>query len=189
YGPYPNLFFAGPGFTAPDGHPIPLLRALVPWPVRGRIVGAVATAATPDEARERVREVQARYHPTFLKIFFDDLPPGTPHLSREVLRAAIAEAKALGIRPVVHISLPEDMVAAAEEGATLIMHTAARAPLKPEQIARLKELGVPFVTTLRVLEALAESHRAPSVLEAGAIDPRVLSSCAKSEGWNLKGFE
>jgi imidazolonepropionase-like amidohydrolase len=187
----PHLFRAGPGLTAPQGHPIPFIRALVPWPLSSLIVRAQPTVGAPEEAPAAVARIAQRHRPPFLKIFYDAIPEGAPRLSRETLRAVVKAAKQSGLRPIVHIGSSEDMLAAAEAGAALLMHPPSKDLLSDAQIERLKELGVPFVTTLRTLLAAEEvAATGGSLLERECIDGRVLAALASPPpGWELKGFE
>ena len=85
----PTVLWGGPGLSAPGGHPIPLLRSMLAWPLSWVVTRGVPTAADGKEARERVEEIIVEYEPDFVKIIYDDLPPGSPHLSRDALRAAV----------------------------------------------------------------------------------------------------
>ena len=69
----PTVFWGGPGLTAPGGHPIPLLRAMLPWPASWLVTRNVPTAADGTEALERVGEIVAEHQPDFVKIVYDDL--------------------------------------------------------------------------------------------------------------------
>lgn len=187
----PHLFRAGPGLTAPMGHPIPFIRALVPWPLSEVIVRAQPTVSSPQDAPAAVARIAQRHNPPFLKIFYDAVPPGTPHLTRETLFAVVKAARESGLRPVVHIGTSDDMLAAAESGAALLMHPPSKDELSDAQIERLRQIGIPFVTTMRTLLAADEIARGGgSPLERECIDPRMLAALASPpEGWKLKGFE
>jgi imidazolonepropionase-like amidohydrolase len=187
----PHLFRAGPGLTAPGGHPIPFIRVLLPWPLSALVIRRQPTAATPAEAEVQVARIHDRHRPPLLKIFYDDIPRGTPHLSREVLEAAVRAARARGMRPVVHIGGSADMVTAAEAGAALLMHPPLHDVLTEAQVARLRALGVPFVTTLRMPLAAEQVGRTGGTrLEREVMDPRVLAALATPpREWALKGFE
>lgn len=170
----PQLFTAGPGLTAPLGHPIPLMQELSPKILHDLIPGMIPQAATPEEARAQVRKIHAQYQPPFFKIFFDALPPGSPHLSKEALAAAVQEAKALGMRPIAHVGTCADMVMAAEAGVSLLMHVAYADELKADQLERLRELKVPFVPTLRIYSAVRETNGGTfSPLELEMIPSRI----------------
>jgi imidazolonepropionase-like amidohydrolase len=189
----PHLFLAGPGLTAPEGHPIPLIHALAPWPVSALLARRQPVAADAAQSRAAVDRVADETQGTlpFFKIFFDSLPEGSPHLTKEALKAAIEEAKARGMRPVVHTLTPEDMVTAAELHPALLMHCAMKGDMSEEQAARVTASGVPFVTTVRVFSAAFELTEG----EASAIEREVLDANAlaafhhRPKDFTLKGFE
>jgi imidazolonepropionase-like amidohydrolase len=185
----PHLFPAGPAFTAPGGHPIPLLHALVPWPLDWWLIRRIPVAATPEEARAAVGRV-AELKPTFFKIMYDDLPPGTPHLTPDVLRAAIDAAKQHGMRPIVHIGRPEDMVTVAEAGAALLMHPPSDGRLSEEQAERIVKTGVPFVTTVQIWSsAFRLGTKGPTALETEEVAPDALALWkVPPSGYVLPGF-
>jgi len=185
----PHLYASGPGLTAPGGHPIPLLRAMLPWPLSALMLANVVTAANGDEAKARVQEIDAEHSPEFLKITYDDLPPGSPHLSSESLIAAIAEAERLDIRPIVHTTTPEDTLEAAEAGAALLMHIPQRAVLSDADVQRLRATGVPFATTIRLISASHDlAQRGPTQLEKASVDSEQLARWQAEPAWDLEGF-
>lgn len=170
--PAPQLYLAGPGITAPGGHPIPLLKALVPFKaLHGFIEKSVPGASTPEEVKAIVQKHAERHKTPFFKIFFNALPPDKPQLSRALLKVAVKEARAQGMLPIAHVGSCSDMVAAAEAGVALIMHTPYKDTLTLDQLNRLQELKVPFVSTLRIYEGWVDATRAsfsPLALENDA---------------------
>jgi len=185
----PRLFTAGAGLTAPEGHPVPLLRAMLPWPVSAFAVRNVVSAADAEEARAQVRREVAETRPDFFKIVFDDLPPGSPHLSLEALQAAVDEARSHGVRAIVHATLPEDAMAAIDAGAAALVHVPQRGLLSEDQIARILDAGLPVMTTVRMVSAgrrLAE--RGPTELERQMFETTLLGPWMAEPAWNLEGF-
>ncbi len=183
----PRFYLAGNGLASPGAHPIPLIKALAPWPFDRLLIKRQPQAATPEEARAAV-DAAAKDDPTpFFKIFYDSLPEGSPHMSKEVLRAAVAEAKARGLRPIVHTGAAQDMVDAAEAGASIIMHVAYEDRLGEEQIAKIKASGVPCVTTLRIFSAAkALNLGRPTAYERRVSDPALLRDFAsRPAGWRM----
>lgn len=185
----PHLYRAGPGLTAPGGHPIPLVRALLPFPLSNLAISQQPTAATPAQARDAAARIVAQGF-SLMKIFYDDVPPGSPQLTREALAAAIRAARERGARAVVHIGKSTDMVAAAEEGAALLMHPPIQDRLTPAQVARLKALGVPFATTMRTMAAADEvAGSGGTPFERDVVDAQVLAAFARRPaGFALRGF-
>ncbi len=185
----PHLYTSGPGLTAPGGHPIPLLRAMLPFPIRYFAIWSVSTAADEEEARRQTQQIFSEFQPEFLKITYDDLPPGSPHLSYQSMKAAIAEAKQIGVKPIVHATTPSDAVEAAEAGATLLVHIPQRGILNDDQIARLVATKIPMVTTVNLVSASRELAKwGPTELEKAMVDPKVLAVWQKKPAWDLPGF-
>ncbi|MFQ5630450.1 MAG: amidohydrolase family protein, partial [bacterium] len=172
----PHLYTAGPGLTAPDGHPIPLLRAMLPWPISMFAIRSIITAKDAEEARNQVQRILEAFQPEFLKIIYDDLPPGSPHLSSQAMKAAIEAANKSGVRPIVHATTPSDAVEAAEAGAALLVHIPQRGIIHDDQIARLLATNVPVVTTINLISASHDlAKRGPTELEKSLVDPKMLS--------------
>ena len=181
----PTVLWGGPGLSAPGGHPIPLLRSMLAWPLSWVVTRGVPTAADGKEARERVEEIIVEYEPDFVKIIYDDLPPGSPHLSRAALRAA----KANGVRPIVHTTTPEDTIEAVDAGAALLVHVPQRGVLSDDDVQRLVAAGVPFVTTVRLPSASYElAADGPIALETEMYHPSLLQPWLENPRWELSGF-
>ena len=74
---------------------------------------------TPDEIREQVRKLKAD-GADLMKIFASASirDGGVPTLSQEQVDAACGEAKAQGLRRMVHAHSPESMMRAARAGCT-----------------------------------------------------------------------
>ena len=139
-----------------------------------------------------MREELEYRKPDFVKIVYDSLPPGAPHLSAAELHAAIAEAAEYHRSAVVHVGSPADAVEAAEAGATLLMHVPWTAPFTEEQLARLAATGVPLVTTTliwrRAHEVLEERWR-PGPMERALSGAALLEAMAAPRGdWAPAGF-
>jgi len=172
----PRMLIAGPRLTAPDGFPLSTIRALLPWPISRLATSNIRTAATVEEAHEVVDDVAKEFSPPLFKLTSDALPPGTPKLSGEVLAAAIRRVKERKMRSVAHIGAPEDVMIAAEAGLDLFAHPPSGGPLTDEQLARLKKLRIPFVTTLRFLTASQDIAKdGGTALERGMVHPETLA--------------
>ena len=185
----PTVLWGGPGLSAPGGHPIPLLRSMLAWPLSWVVTRGVPTAADGKEARERVEEIIVEYEPDFVKIIYDDLPPGSSHLSRDALRAAVTAAKANGVRPIVHTTTPEDTIEAVNAGAALLVHVPQRGVLSDDDVQRLVAAGVPFVTTVRLPSASYElAADGPIALETEMYHPSLLQPWLENPRWELSGF-
>ena len=150
----PRLYRTGKRLTAPDGFPMNLMRAILIWPLSSMVInGAMVGATTKEEAWAAVDEAADKLAPPFFKITSDAFPPGTPKLSSEAMVAAIQHSKQRGMRSTAHVGAPEDVMIAAEAGLELFAHPPSSAPFTPEQLTRLAELKIPFVSTQRFLTA------------------------------------
>lgn len=153
----PTMFRASRMITAKQGHPVALYEASVPWPLTSILIGRdLAQVSTPDEV-PAVVEAQRAMRPDFLKVVYDDLPAGGPHLDPQTLKKIIAEGARLGVRVVVHVGSPREAVEAAEAGASLLMHIPWEEVLSDEDVARIAATKVPMVTTRRIYSALDDA--------------------------------
>lgn len=173
----PRLYRTGPRLTAPDGFPMNLMRALLVWPLSAMVIGSVMrSAANADEAREHVNETADELAPPFYKITCDAFPPGAPKLSAEAMTAAIQQAKVCGMRSAAHVGAPDDVMIAAEAGLSIFAHPPSSATLSAEQLARLAELKIPFVSTQRFLTAPHQLATEKTALEREFVAPRLLET-------------
>jgi len=187
----PRIFASSRAFTAPGGHPVGLLRAVVPWPVSSFLIAArVAQVSTPAEARAAVDEDLASPEISFVKIMLDSIPKGAAQITPEVMTAVIAQTRARGRRAIVHAARPADAMAAVEAGASALMHVPWESALTPEQIAKLQ--AVPVVTTVRFPEVIGQVLRGVpqlDALEREVMPPGMPEAFAdRPAGYQVPGF-
>ena len=118
--------------------------------------------ATPDEARASVRRAK-ELGSREIKIMLDDMAwcraplPPLPKTSPEVLRALLAEARAQGMRAIVHAPNLEDAKAAIAGGATALAHGVLE-PIDDATVEVMKARSVFYVPTMDIFEFLADPH-------------------------------
>jgi imidazolonepropionase-like amidohydrolase len=120
-----------------------IARGVLPGPRLLTSLGSIGNAKlTPEQLREEVRKRKAD-GADLVKIFASASirDGGTPTLSQEQLDAACGEAKAQGLRSMVHAHSPESMMRAARAGCTVVEHGALATPAAFELLA---ERGVWF---------------------------------------------
>jgi len=120
-----------------------IARGVLPGPRILTSLGQVSNAKlTPDELRAQVRQRKAE-GADLVKIFASASirDGGTPTLSQEQLDAACAEARAQGLRSMVHAHSPESMMRAARAGCTVVEHGGLATP---EALKLLADRGVFF---------------------------------------------
>lgn len=156
-GPFARLVRASRIITAEGGHPGPMIRAGAPWPVAD-VMLAPMLAQVPNDTTDvgAVLSSVLASNPDVVKLVYDDMPPGAPHLSHAMLVALLSAAKARGVRAVVHVGSATEAIEAAEAGASLLMHTPWETVLTDDEVRRLAATKVPIVTTRRVHGALTE---------------------------------
>ena len=157
---------AGGGVTRPGGHPQPLYEYLARQPWFGMSAKdlpgkAFHLVTTPDEARKAVRLVKAN-GAAVIKLYLlnhdkGDLSEG---LSAENFLAAVKEAKAQKLRPLVHIESAADFRLAVKAGIYAIVHSPYAAPtdklpaenfmLTAEDAAAAAKAGIIVVPTVTV---------------------------------------
>lgn len=110
-----RLFAAGPLLTCTDGHG-------TEFSIPTRVMD------TPAQAKQVIQSL-AQQHPDVIKFAYDHSHVyRTKSIDRPTLTAALAMAKQLGFRTVIHIGTWQDAKEAVEAGATVITH------LYPEEI-------------------------------------------------------
>lgn len=113
----PEIYFPGPLFTAPNGHPA----GTIYQGQHDLIINGTVQVDDPVEACRQVRKlVEAKVD--FIKIVYDRMwytPTGAPRLKIEVAKAIVEEAHQLGLKVFAHVGSQEeafDMVAVGVDG-------------------------------------------------------------------------
>jgi imidazolonepropionase-like amidohydrolase len=178
----PRLYVAGPAFTSPGGHPVPMIELALPPVLEGWAVSHMTRqVANEEEARGAVRALLPN-KPDFVKIVIDRLPLPAPSMDRRVARAIADEARAGGVRVVAHIGTTTDAIDAAEAGVAAWIHGVYKERISDENIAKLKSYGIPMVPTLVVFDSYSTLGRAPRVpteLERELVEETRLASYDK----------
>jgi imidazolonepropionase-like amidohydrolase len=178
----PRVFRPTTLVTAKGGHPVPLFKELIPWPVDEYFIWRIAKQTrTAENARRIVKSEIKENRLDYIKVIYDSLPPDAPHLSPEALAAIVEEARAHGQPVFVHVGTPEDALEAAEAGAALLMHVPFKGVLSHEQTRRLARSGIPIVTTLRLHSVYYRGFNGNmtfSPLELGMIRPGAAEAIA-----------
>jgi imidazolonepropionase-like amidohydrolase len=120
-----------------------IARGVLPGPRLLTSLGQIGNAKlTPDQIRDEVRRKKAE-GADLVKIFASASirDGGTPTLAQDQLDAACGEARAQGLRSMVHAHSAEAMMRAARAGCTVVEHGALATP---EAFALLAEKGVWF---------------------------------------------
>ena len=175
----PTIYASGPMFTAPGGHPVPVLRQLAPWWLRWYLIPRLAMQVdTPEEARRAVDEVVGK-GADVIKLGVDHLPDQAPRIGGEVLAAVVDEARRRGVRAVAHIGTVEDALDAARAGVAAWMHGVYKERIPDETVPVLAAFQIPMVATTVVFESYAligQGPRAPTPLERETAPADILAA-------------
>jgi imidazolonepropionase-like amidohydrolase len=178
----PHLYAAGPMFTAPNGHPVGLMRTNLPFWIRWYILPRIAReVATPEAAREAVSALLPD-HPDVIKVAVDDLVPGEPRIATPVIAAITARAHESQVRVVAHIGRSRDVIDAVGAGVDALMHDVYTDPISDEAVARIVAAHVPVVATIGIWDAVEQLGSVPpearSALTREIAKPAVLAALA-----------
>jgi len=173
----PRVLAAGPIHTAPEGHPVAMVRELAPWWIAWYLAPRVAvTLASEAEARAAADAVAAR-GADFVKVVVDRIPLEAPRLERNIVAALVEQARTHGLRTVAHIGTTQDAIDAAEAGVAAWVHGVNMERIPDAKIAQLASYGIPMVATLEVYDAytrLGDGPREATRLERETVAPEIL---------------
>ncbi len=162
----PHLYAAGPMFTAPGGHPVAFLDAILPWWVRWYALPRLTRqVATPDDARAAVGALLAE-NPDVLKVVVDRVPFDGSRLTPDAIAAITAAGHAAGVRSVAHIGRSQDAIDAVRGGVDALLHSVYLEDISDEAVATLAAAHVPVAATLGVFDVAERglSDRPPDLL-------------------------
>lgn len=177
----PEVFPAAPIFTARGG-----------WWDQGQPPDGHVNRfpATPEEARAAVAAAKS-LGSVEIKLMLDDMAwcraskPTLPRMKADVAKALIAQARATGLRAVVHAPNLTDAVEAISDGATALAHGVLDL-FDARTIAVMKSRPVFYIPTMDIFEFLADTRGfVDSVLSdpraAAGLPPAVVRQYRSSE--------
>lgn len=143
----PTIYHTHVPITVKNSHPIPLTKELMGFPMKALVNSFVPTVESPEKAASLI-EKYTREEIDFVKAIMDEIPPGSPQMSREELTALVEASHAKGYKVFVHIGSPQNAVDAVDAGADVLAHGVWRGELAPEQAQHIANSGVPMIYTL-----------------------------------------
>jgi len=184
----PHIYTAGPIHTAPEGHPIALIRAFAPWWIGWYLAPRVAVAVDSPEAANEAIDRVAEQKPDAVKIVIDEIPLESPRMRPEVARAIADRARMHGLRTVAHIGTTRDALIAAEAGVALWVHGVYKERIPDPDIAVLAGYRIPVVATIEVFDSYARLRSGPreaTALERETVPAELLDSFTPPEGFSV----
>jgi len=149
------IFAAGPCFTATGGH-------CSEYGTPTRLIDS------PGDAHREVAELAPK-HPDVVKVVYDhyDYGPGTlPSIDRATFEALVEEARAQGLKTVVHVGTWDDVRDAVMAGVTAVTHVPGGVVVPPDLVELMASRGTLHIPTLAVHTDLAELFRHPELADS-----------------------
>jgi imidazolonepropionase-like amidohydrolase len=167
--------------TAPEGHPVGMLKRSVPWWLRWYVLPRAVREVGTEQAANETAEALLAAHPDFLKVVIDAIPPiETARPTREVVAAIVAAGHARNVRSVAHIGRSEDAIEAVRAGVDALAHGVYREEMSEEAVAAVAAAHIPVMPTIAVFDAaevmLATQHPDFLPIEREIVRPRMLAS-------------
>lgn len=179
----PFVHAAGPLFTAPGGHPVPMFEEMMPgFIAEGLIADMVRQVGTAAEIDAALAPVAAR-SPTAIKLVVDALPDGAPTLSESLAAAVVDGARRHGLRTVAHIGTTADALAAARAGVAGWVHGVYEESIPDDAITALAQFGIPMAPTMVVFWSYARmggGDYPPTALERAVAAQSMLDARAQA---------
>ncbi|NCG19810.1 MAG: amidohydrolase family protein [Rhodobacterales bacterium] len=176
----PHLLHGDTLITVPDSHPLPAGRAVLPWPLGMLAANSMYVVDDKASARDAVARIAATGAP-WTKSIVDELPTGSPSMSRAILGEVLTRTREAGMRSVVHVGDEEDAKLAVE--ADLQAHMVYRGALRESTIHAIAALDtrvVPTVYAFQSSENLAAGTWSSSEWDR-ALHPRSLLAPLEGE--------
>jgi len=175
----PHIFTTGPIHTAPNGHPISVMRAFAPWWIAWYLAPRAAVAVGSEEEAAAAVDAVAEDGVDAVKIVIDSIPLDAPEMPPAVARAIVERARSHGLRTVAHIGTTADAITAADAGVALWVHGVYKERIPDDEIATLAGYGIPMVATIEVFDSYARlgtSPRVATALERETVPAEVLDA-------------
>lgn len=128
----------------------PLISTYLP-PNLDKVDPPIVKTSTPEEARELVRK-QLPYKPDFIKIWYIVFPGQTAESTLPIVKAAIEESHANGLKVAVHATEFQTAKLAVMAGADILVHSVEDSTLTKDMLALLKAKSTVYIPTLVVAQ-------------------------------------
>ena len=184
----PSVFHTHIPITVKDGHPIPLTKELLPWPLKGMVNSISPTIDNPSEAFKLIEDYTKK-GVDYVKVIYDQIPPGAPEMNYAQLKAIIDASHSKGYKVFVHIGSPKNAVDAAKAGADILAHGVWRGELTPAQADTIASFHIPMIYTLSAFQnvnKISEGNYQPNELDTTLVPSQVLNPVTKEHGLDVK---
>ncbi len=180
----PDIYHTHIPITVKNSHPIPLTEQMLPWPLKSMVNAISPTIETADEAPKLI-EKYVKNEVDFVKIICDQIPPGSPEMKFEELKALIDAAHKQNKKVFVHIGSPQNAVNAVKAGADVLAHGVWRGKLTPEEADIIAQSGIPVIYTIAGFQNVNNIHHgafSPSTTDSIFVPAKILDPVTREAG-------
>jgi imidazolonepropionase-like amidohydrolase len=168
----PRFFYAGKMLTKKGGHPDPMFREIIFWPVDIMLIKKL-TFSLEDQSEIANAIAENKAHGSSLtKIMVDQIPLGIPSLYENLIKDIVIESDKAGMVVGSHIGSESDLLTGLNSGVRFFCHAPYRSAVSDSTIAAMKKNQVVIIPTLVVFEYLANFFN--NKLQFNALDRKIL---------------
>ena len=143
----PDIYHTHIPITVKNSHPIPLTKEMLPWPLKIMANSVIPTISSVDDAQETI-DNYLKKNVDYVKITCDQIPHGTPEMSKELLTALISECHKNNKKVFVHVGSAQNAINALNAGADVLAHGIWRSELSPEEADSITSFNKPIIYTI-----------------------------------------
>lgn len=180
----PSIYHTHIPISVKGSHPIPLTETMLFWPLKSMVNAISPTIDAPEDAPKIIKKY-LKNDVDYVKIICDQIPPGSPEMTFEQMKALIDAAHSSNKKVFVHIGSPQNAVDAVNAGADVLAHGVWRGQLTPEQADIIAQSGIPVIYTAAGFENVSHIHKGefePSSLDSVLIPTKVLDPVTGENG-------
>ena len=180
----PTIYHTHIPITVKNSHPIPLTKELMGFPLKAMVNSMVPTVESPEKAGKLI-DKYTRHEIDFVKAIVDEIPPGSPQMSKEELTALVEASHAKGFKVFVHIGSPQNALDAIASGADVLAHGVWRGELSPEQAQQIADSRIPIIYTISGftnVDVIYQGQFQPSPAEEKLVSSEVIEPVTGKNG-------
>jgi len=180
----PTIYNTHIPITVKNSHPIPLTEEMLPAPLK-RLVNIISPTIDKIEDAPQLIKNYLKHDIDYVKIVCDQIPPGSPEMSFEQLKALIDEAHKSDRKVFVHIGSPQNALDAIRAGADVLAHGVWRGRLSPSQADTIAAANIPIIYTLagfHNVKAIYNGEFTPSKRDQVLVPQNILGPITGEKG-------
>lgn len=184
----PNIYNSHLPITVKNGHPVPLTKELLGFPLKMFVNSLVPTIEKKEDATEIIDDyIENKID--FVKIIYDQIPSNAPEMKFDELKALIDASHKKGYKVFVHIGSPQNAVDAINAGADILAHGIWRGKLTPKQADVIAKSKIPIIYTLAAFQNVHTIHQGefqPNNYDTLLVPKIILKPVTKENGLDVK---